>query len=88
MPKGKMTIDGLARMVKAGFDGVINKNEFQEFWKENREDHRLFDGRLDVIESEILDIKKKLDNIIYRHEFELIKDRIAYLEKVVATKGK
>jgi len=53
--------------------------------KEMRAEFRLVDGRLDIIESEIMDIRKKLDNIIYRHEFEIIKDRLANLEKRVTT---
>jgi len=35
---------------------------------------------LDAIELELLDIKKKLDNIIYRHEFEILRDRVKNLE--------
>jgi len=79
----KTTIEDLAGMVKIGFDETTENMEGLK--KEMRAEFRLVDGRLDVIESEIMDIRKKLDNIIYRHEFEIIKDRLANLEKRVTT---
>ena len=86
MAKNKTTIDGLARMVQKGFndvdqrfdrinDGINERFDKIEEWQKN------VDERFAMIEFELLNIKKKLDNIIYRHEFEFLKDRVADLEK-------
>ena len=40
-------------------------------------------GKLDAIEMELSDIKKKLENIVYRHELEAVKERISELERKV-----
>lgn len=46
-------------------------------------------SRLDVIETELMDIRKKMDNIVYRHEFEYLKERVEKLEaRLVGTKKK
>jgi signal transduction histidine kinase len=46
------------------------------------------DGRLEVIEDEILDIKRNLEKVIYRHEFEFLKDRVEQVEKIVQAMAK
>ena len=37
---------------------------------------------------ELIDIKKKLDNIIYRHEFENLRDRVKTVEVRLASMRK
>lgn len=72
--------DEFAGMVQRGFEGVNERFDKVE--------GRLgdVDNKLDAIEIEILDIKKKIDNVIYRHEFEVLKDRVAHLEKLLTAK--
>lgn len=73
----KMTIEDLARIVQGGFE------EMREEFKDVREHLRLIDGRLDIIEQELMDIKKKLNEVIYRNEYELLKERVDRIEKIV-----
>jgi hypothetical protein len=40
-------------------------------------------GKIDGMDMELLDIKKKLEDVIYRHELEVLKDRVAVIEKVI-----
>lgn len=89
----KVTLDNVARMVKGGFDEINDKfdeahSEISDFRAETKENFNLVDGRLDVLELELISIKKKLDNVIYRHEFELLKDKVATLEKRFAAAHK
>lgn len=91
MPKQKITIDDLAALVQRGFNGVDQKidhvdNKIDNLRAEVKEEFKDVNGRLDAIETEILDIKKKIDNVIYRHEFESLKDRVAHLEKLLTAK--
>lgn len=75
----KTTIDGLAIMVQKGFDGIDKKFSDRFDAVEKRLDR--IENRLDLIESELHDIKQELYKVIYRHEFELLKDRVTELEK-------
>jgi len=75
------TINDLAIMVQKGFEETAKKVDVDRRFGKIDEDMGLINGRLDAIEMELIDIKKKLDNIIYRHEFEILKDRIEALEK-------
>lgn len=78
MKKSKVTTEDLARMVQGGFDDLSGRME--KGFAEVKEWQRLADGKFDVIEMELMDIKKKLENVIDRHEFELLKDRVKSLE--------
>jgi hypothetical protein len=40
---------------------------------------------LSSMERDLSDVKKKIDNVIYRHEFELLKDKVNKLEKELAS---
>lgn len=87
------TIDDLAIMITKGFEEMATKSDLLELEKEMKEgfikvhdDITYIHGNLDAIEREITDIKKKLDNIVYRHEFETLRDRIASLEKKLGLK--
>lgn len=78
----KMTLEKLAEMVARGFEGV--DKQFEEVDKQFEGIHEelaLLMARVDSIEMELIDIKKKLDNIVYRHEYETLKDRVAALEE-------
>ena len=80
-------VDDLARMVQGGFDGV--KGEMYKGFSDMKEWQRLADGKFDVLEHELLSIKKDLENVIYRHEFEIIKERVKNLEhRLAAALGK
>lgn len=85
----KVTLEKLAKMVAQGFEGV--DKQFGEVHEELGGIHEELEGiheelglvraRVDSIEMELIDIRKKLDNIVYRHEYETLKDRVAVLEK-------
>jgi len=75
------SIEHLAIITNNGFEEVNSKMVTKE---EFAEEIKLIHGKLDVIELEILDIKKKIDNVIYRHEFELLKEKVSHIEKVLA----
>ena len=79
MKKSKVTTEDLARMVQGGFSAM------DKGFGEVKEWQRLADGKFDVLEHEILSIKKDLENVVYRHEFENIKERLKNLETRVAT---
>lgn len=61
MAKNKTTIDDLAALVQRGFSEADKKmdDKIDSFRMEVREEFKDVNGRLDVIETEILDIKKK-----------------------------
>lgn len=83
-----MTIEALAEMVKRGFDATATKDDIRRLETrldgvdgrldrlDTRVDH--MDARLGRIEADIHDLR---DEIVYRHEFEDILDRVKYLEK-------
>ena len=62
MPRQKITIDDLARMVKEGFDEMARKDALEAF-------QRWTMRRFDVIEGDLKIIKKQLTGVVYRHEF-------------------
>lgn len=70
-----MTLEKLAVMIQKGFEET--NAEFMVV----KEDMVLIKQRLDSMELELLYIKKQLDNIVYRHEYEMLKDRVSVLEK-------
>lgn len=78
---GNMTLDKLAEMVAQGFEEVDTR------FDEMGEDVKLIKERLDSIEMELIDIKKKLENVVYRHEYEILKDRVTALEKRLKSAG-
>lgn len=82
MAQKKVTTEHLAQMVGRGFqdmEGRFTKVEDRLDGIDGRLDG--IDGRLDAIEVELVGIRKKLDNIIYRHEYEDLRERVALLEK-------
>ncbi|MBI2406578.1 MAG: hypothetical protein HYV25_03290 [Candidatus Harrisonbacteria bacterium] len=85
MPKSKVTIEDLARMVQEGFGALTGEmnSRFDDIvqWR------KFVNGRFDVIEIELMDIKKRLDEVIYRREFEVLKDRVERLEKILVRKS-
>ena len=78
MKKSKVTIDDLAGMVQGGFEGVDKRFNLLTSEVNSRFDR--IEGRLDAIEMELIDIKKKLATVIDRREFELLKERVENLE--------
>ncbi len=87
MKKRKVTTEDLARMVQGGFNDV--KGEVNKGFADIKEWQRLADGKFDVLEHELLSIKKDLQNVIYRHELESVKERLSNLEnRFAAAVGK
>lgn len=84
MANKKITLDGLARMIKKGFDGVdenfdsVNKNFKSVNKRFNSVENRL--GRLEKNQKIIL---TKLEDIVYRGEFEELESRVRELERLV-----
>jgi len=80
MPK-KLTIDDLARMVKEGFDEVTDamarKDALEAF-------QRWTMRRFDLIETDLKIIKKQLDRVVYRHEFEKLETPVKDIEDLLA----
>ena len=74
MKKNKATIEDLAGMVQKGFAEVNEKVD--KLGIKTEDGLKDVSNRLDVLEHELLSIKKDLENVIYRHEFELIKERV------------
>lgn len=83
-----MTIDTLAVMVRRGFQEV-HEHLLETATKEEilgLGEEIIFLGRkIDGMDMELLDIKKKLENVIYRHELEALKDRVAVVEKIIGS---
>lgn len=67
--------ENLARMIGKGFAGVDKKLE------ENTQDHKQIFVRLDRIE-------KKLEGVVYRTEFEELKERLMVVEDALAIEHK
>lgn len=85
----KTTIEHLAGMVQGGFEGVDKKFEGVDKKLDLlTDDMRLVRDRLDAIEMELIDIKKKLENVIDRREFEVLKERVHRLERILANNKK
>ncbi len=83
MKKNKATIEDLAGMVQKGFAEVNEKVD--KLGIKTEDGLKDVSNRLDVLEHELLSIKKDLENVIYRHEFELIKERVKNLENRLTT---
>ncbi len=77
-----MTIEDLAVMVQGGFSDADKRFDGV--------DARLLriEGRLEVIEDEIIDIKRSLETVIYRQEFEFLKERVEQVEKILQVLAK
>ena len=67
--------ENLGQMIAKGFDGVDRKLE------ENTQDHKQIFVRLDRIE-------KKLEGVVYRTEFEELKERLMVVEDALAINPK
>ncbi len=80
--KEEFTLNDLARMVQEGFS-EMNQRFDKRFDGVDAELKDIKD-RLFAIESEIIEIKKKLQSVIHRHEFEYLKERVEGLEKELA----
>lgn len=65
---GKITLETLAQMVKEGFDEVNGRLN-------------IVDKRLTTLESDVENIKLRLDEMPYRFEFKQLEKRVLILEK-------
>lgn len=84
MPKKHpITTDQLAGMVQRGFEEV--RTEMGVFRHEMNERLYSIENRLDALEANLMDIKRKLENVIYRHEFERLEKRMDVAEKEIAS---
>lgn len=81
MARKKITIDDLARMVKEGFDEVTSvmarKDALEAF-------QRWTMRRFDVVDADLRTIKKQLDRIVFRQEFERLEGRVKDIEDLLA----
>lgn len=68
MPKRKMTIEDLARMIKKGFDQAATKKQFE-----------LLDKRMDSLEKRAELVEKRLE--IIENRLEHIEARLARIER-------
>ncbi len=71
MPRRKITIDDLARMVKGGFDEVTD-------WQ------RWATKRFIGIDEDLKAIGKQLTGVVYRPEFEKLESRVKDIEDLLA----
>lgn len=71
MPKKKITIDDLARMVKEGFDEVTGWQNWAS-------------KRFEVVDDDLKAIRKQLTGVVYRPEFEKLESRVRDLEDLLA----
>lgn len=82
---GNMTLDKLAEMVARGFEEAT-RNTNSEF-NAVHEEFGLMKNRIDSVEMELIEIKKGLVNVVYRREYEILKDRVDALEKRIKSTG-
>jgi len=71
-------------MVQEGFGALTNgmNSRFDDIAKWQK----FVNGRFDVLEIELMDIKKRLEEVIYRNEFEHLRERVERLEKILVNK--
>lgn len=88
MAEKKVTLETLAEMVQRGFEETATKAELRSFreyvderFNKVDDDIHWIHGSLELIQREIADIKEKLNNVVYRHELEALRERIAQLER-------
>ena len=95
MKNKKVTIEGLAVIVKNGFSEVSKNNEdlaamvqngFYESEKKTGERFDRVEKRLDDLEHGQEEIKLKLDNVAYRFELVELQRRVEILEKKLSLK--
>ena len=95
MAEKKVTLEKLAKMVQKGFEETATKREVTEQF--NKADKRLqkidddiswVHGSLELLQREIADIKEKLNNVVYRHELDALRERIAELERKTGLSAK
>lgn len=85
MAKKKITIEDLARMVKEGFDEVTSvmarKDSLEAF-------QRWTMRRFDMIDADLKIIRKQLDRVVFRQEFEKLEARVKDIEDLLAVVAK
>lgn len=95
MVEKKMTLEKLAEMVARGFAGTDERSkqlatkadllafreEVEERFNKIENDISWIHGSMDVLRRELADIKEKLDQVVYRHELEQLRERVDKLER-------
>lgn len=84
MPKKGITIDDLARMVKEGFDETARKDDLMVLQSDVASFQKWTMRRFDLIDTDLKIIKKQLDRVVFRHEFEKLETRVKDLEDLLA----
>ena len=88
--------EGLARMIGKGFDGVDKRFEqvdkrFEQVDKRFEQVDQRFEQvgkRFDRVEQRLERIEMKLENVVYRTEFEELKERLMVVEDALAINPK
>jgi len=80
----KITIEDLAKMIKKGFDNTATVDQVNNLKKRVDNLEGWADKRFDNIDRELKIIRKKLENVVYRNEFEDLKSRVKELEDLFA----
>lgn len=88
MAKKKITIDDLARMVKEGFDEMARKDQLSAVKDHLSSFEKWTMRRFDVIDGDLKIIKKQLDRVVFRHEFEKLETRVKDIEDLLAVVSK
>ena len=76
----KVTLEKLAQMINKGFETVLTKKEFEEYKKETKTEFLGLGKRMDKIDT-------KLNNIVYRNEFEKLESKVKEIENILNGAG-
>lgn len=83
IPKGKMTLEKLARMVQQGFTSLE-----ESLNRRIDEVERRLSERLDRVEAEIAAVRRQLRQAVYQHEFDVLERRVEALEHKAGIRAK
>lgn len=88
MARKKITIDDLARMVKEGFDETARKGDLMALQSDVDSFQKWTMRRFDRVDEDLKVIKKQLDRVVFRHEFEKLEGRVKDIEDLLAVVAK
>lgn len=80
----KITIDDLVRMVKEGFNETARKGDLMALRSDVDSFQKWTMRRFDRVDEDLKVIKKQLDRVVFRHEFEKLETRVKDIEDLLA----